>query len=273
MTWRVMKNLKLTIAYDGTGYSGWQVQPNGVTIQELLQNSVRKMTNEENNVVGSGRTDAGVHALAQVAVFRTEKDIPLDGFLKGINSDLPKDIRVLNIEEVSLDFHPIRDSKKKSYRYIISDEDAEHPLLLNRKWAVGRSLDLELMNEAARHLVGEHDFSAFKAADGVEKGSVRRIFKISVKELDCFGLWPRNDTNLPVIASGAKQSSSRSIVIDIIGNGFLKNMVRNIVGTLVDVGLKKITPNQFKDILDSRDRKRAGVCAPAHGLYLYSVEY
>lgn len=265
-----MRNIKLTIACDGTNYSGWQVQPERVTIQGLLQKAVREMTGEENNVVGSGRTDAGVHVLAQVAAFKTKTDILPEGFLKGINRTLPKDIRVLGVEEVGPDFHPIRDAKKKHYRYVVSEEGGEHPLFLNRKWAVGRGLNLEVMREAAGCLVGEHDFSSFRASDGEDRGRVREIFEVRVNQLDCFGLWPGNGTRVPPIASGV---CAKDVVIDIIGNGFLKNMVRNIVGTLVEVGLGKITPGEFRDILDSRDRKMAGVCAPAHGLYLHSVIY
>jgi tRNA pseudouridine38-40 synthase len=249
-----MHVIKLTISYDGTAYSGWQIQPNGVTIQELIQKAVREMTGEENNVVGAGRTDAGVHAFAQVASFRTERDISTDGFWQGLNSSLPPDIRIVVVEEASESFHPIRDSKSKHYRYIISVGGFEDPLNLNRSWFMRRPFDLELMNQAAGCLVGEQDFSAFRASDASGASPVKSVFSAH---------WNEEKLTDKYI----------NYYFEIKGNGFLKNMVRNIVGTLVDVGLKKITPDDFKNILDSKDRKKAGICAPASGLYLVSVEY
>jgi len=244
-----MRHIKLTIAYDGAGYSGWQIQPNATTIQELIQKAVREMTGEKINVVGSGRTDAGVHALGQVASFRTEKTIPLEGFRKGINNLLPKDIRILNAEEVEDGFHPIRNSKRKNYRYIITSDEFAHPLEVGRVWAIGRELDIDAMNKACEYLVGEHDFSSFRAADAHESDAIRKIFIVNFKR------------------------ENKCYIFDISGSGFLKNMVRNIVGTLYDVGIGKISPDKFKDILEAKDRKKAGVCAPASGLYLISVEY
>jgi len=173
-----MHNIKLTISYDGTNYSGWQIQPNGVTIHGLIQAAIRKMTGEENNLVGSGRTDAGVHAFAQVASFRTEKKIPPDGFRRGVNSLLPFDIRITDAEEADINFHPIRDAKSKEYHYLMSSEKREHPLCLNRAWCLGRELDIDAMNKAAAYLVGEHDFSAFKASDGCEESSVREVYRV-----------------------------------------------------------------------------------------------
>lgn len=272
-----MRTIKLTISYNGANYSGWQIQPNGVTVQELIQKAVREITGEENNVVGAGRTDAGVHALAQAASFRTEKDISLDGFRRGLNSMLPADIKILNADEVSENFHPIRDSKSKHYRYIISIGEFEDPLFVNRSWVINRQVDLKSMREAAEHLIGRHDFTSFRAADADDNGdAVRTIFSVEINEGvggSCRCGAPREQQLCPQESSAMKGPLNSPYLIDIKGSGFLKNMVRNIVGTLVDVGLGKITPEKFKEILDSKDRKKAGVCAPASGLYLISVEY
>lgn len=290
-----MRNIKLTISYDGTNYSGWQIQPNAVTIQELIQNAVRQMTSEANNVVGAGRTDRGVHALAQVAAFRTEKAIPLDGFRRGLNSTLPGDIRILAADDVELDFHPIRNAKAKHYSYLISEAEYEHPLYLNRSWCIGRrpaqspattNLNVRAMNKAAVCLVGEHDFSAFRAADGCDENPVRRVFGASIDySPPPYILPPKGGGDKINILSAkwggggtyrfnsAKWGGGGTCQFNIAGDGFLKNMVRNIVGTLLDVGLDKITPAEFEEIMASKDRKKAGVCAPASGLYLVSVEY
>jgi len=249
-----LRTVKLTIAYEGSLYSGWQIQPNATTIQEVLQKAVHEVTQENNNVIGAGRTDAGVHALGQVASFRTEKGIPLKKIKSAINRYLPKDIRILKTEEVNNTFHPIRDSKKKHYRYILALTENEHPLFLNRVWHVRKSLNIEAMKSASKYLIGKNDFSSFKASDGESIDSVREVYSVDIKE-ESFYLY------------------DIAYVIDVTGNGFLKNMVRNIVGTLIDVGSTKITSGDFKQILDAKDRKKAGVCAPASGLYLVSVMY
>lgn len=246
--------IRLQIAYDGTNYCGWQIQKNAISVQYLIQKFVREMTGEDNNVVGASRTDAGVHALAQVATFITEKKIPLDGFKMGLNSLLPRDIRIVGAKRVGGDFHPIKDTKGKHYRYIISEARDEHPLYLNRAWPLGKPLDVKEMKTGARHLLGRHDFSAFKAADGDKVDPVKRVKSISIKRQRGF-------------------VSERHYIIDVVGDGFLKNMVRNIVGTLAEVGLGKKAQADIKKILESRDRKKAGVCAPASGLYLVKVFY
>ena len=256
-----MRVIKLTLAYDGTNYAGWQIQKNATGIQAVLQAAVQKMTSEDNRVVGSGRTDAGVHALCQVASFKTDTDIPLEGFRKGINTILPTDIRILSVEEVSNDFHPIRDAKRKDYRYIIIQSENESPIFRNRAWMIRQTLDIEAMNAAAEVLVGKEDYSSFKASDGVDD-AVREVFSASFRTVRGEGIVPL-DLSL----------GETTIVFDISGEGFLKNMVRNIMGTLVDVGLGKLSTPQFKDILLAKDRKKAGVCAPASGLYLMHVTY
>lgn len=284
-----MRHIKLTIAYDGTNYCGWQIQENGTAVQELIQQGVRRMTGEENNVVGAGRTDAGVHALAQTASFRTEKNIPLEGFKLGLNCTLPRDIRVIGVEEVRLDFHPVRDAKSKHYRYLISEALEEHPLYLNRVWAVGRTLDIEKMREAAEHIIGRHDFSSFAAAGGALDNPVREVYEVDIVRIltspplvgEEQGGSGMNSymTTFPLFPSpqGREKSwmelSGCTISIDITGNGFLKQMVRNIVGTLVDVGTRRTAPDELGKILEARDRRMAGRTAPAHGLYLVGVEY
>lgn len=276
-----MRHIRLTIAYDGTNYSGWQIQPNATTIQELVQNAVRAMTGEECNVVGAGRTDAGVHAFAQVASFRTAKEVKLNGFLMGLNTNLPRDIRITGAEEVDINFHPIRDAKSKHYRYIISEYKEEHPLLLHRSWPVGRALDTGSMNEAAKFLIGKHDFTSFRASDSGDEGAVRRIHSAVFTRLSAnvvAGLCAGHKIYLNGGHRGPPLHlenfwTTREIEFNITGSGFLKHMVRNIVGTLVDVGLGRTTPEGFKNILEVKDRKKAGPCAPASGLYLVAVEY
>lgn len=251
----------MTISYDGTCYSGWQVQPNGVTIQEVMQGAITKMTGEKATLTASGRTDAGVHAIAQVANFRTSKDISCDGFQKGLNSLLPDDIVITAVEEVSEAFHAQKGAVSKCYRYMILNGPHTTPLLKNRFWWIRNKLNVGKMRSALKCLVGMHDFSAFCASDDCNGSKVREILDTRVDVI-------KKDYLLSMLSKDLK-----IILVDVAGTGFLKNMVRNIVGTVVDVGLNKIDKKEFKEIFESHDRKRAGVNAPAHGLYLLKVQY
>lgn len=239
------RNIKLTLEYDGTAYAGWQSQKNGLAIQEVVRRAIEQMTEEPVKLIGAGRTDAGVHAFGQVASFQTVRDIPCEGFLKGLNSLLPEDIRVKHCEEVSLHFHPIRDAKRKTYRYLFDTGKVPSALNRHRAWWVGLGLDWEAMEAAAACLIGEHDFKSFAAAGGEVKSSVRGLEKI---------VFARDQ-------------------ITFVGNGFLKQMVRNMIGTLVEAGRGGLQPEDVKKILESKDRTQAGPTAPPQGLYLVGVEY
>lgn len=231
--------------YDGTAYAGWQSQTNARAIQDVVREAIARMTEEKVNLIGASRTDTGVHALGQVASFQTARDISCEGFLKGLNSLLPDDIRVKHCEEVPLSFHPIRDAKRKTYRYLFDTGETPSALQRNRAWWVGPGLDWRGMEEAAQYLVGERDFKSFRGAHGEVKSTTRQLEKIVF----------------------AKDQ------ITFIGNGFLKHMVRNIVGTLIEVGRGRLQPDDIRKILAAKDRTQAGPTAPPQGLYLVGVEY
>jgi tRNA pseudouridine38-40 synthase len=244
-----MRTIKLTIEYEGTQYAGWQVQPNGLSVQEVMEEALAKLLKEKVRIASSGRTDAGVHALGMVAAFRTEKSIPVRAFSDGLNSLLPPDIAVREAEEAPADFNPRRDAKGKHYRYTILTAARRSPLSRLFAWRVGCDLDVEAMAQAARHFVGERDFAAFRAANCAAKTSVRRIDNLEIRREGDF------------------------LIVDVRGSGFLKNMVRIIVGTLVSVGRGGMSPDVIPLLLESRDRTRAGSTAPPQGLCLIEVYY
>lgn len=244
-----MHNLKLSVEYDGTAYHGWQVQPGLPTVQGFLQDTAKRISGEEVRITGAGRTDAGVHALGQVANFWTAKDLTYENWQRAFNSLLPPDIVVRNVEIAPEGFDARRSATHKTYRYAILN--APHPSALDRHWLlhIPDRLDVASMADAAAFLIGEHDFSAFRAADGDSSNSIRRVSEA------------RFDTE------------GNRILLVITGGGFLKHMIRIVVGTLLDVGRGKLTPRGFWEILQSKDRQRAGRTAPAHGLCLMRVTY
>jgi tRNA pseudouridine38-40 synthase len=244
-----MRTIKLTIEYEGTQYAGWQVQPNGLSVQEVVEEALAKLLKEKVRISSSGRTDAGVHARGMVAAFRTERNIPVRAFSDGLNSLLPPDIAVREAEEAPADFNPRRDAKGKHYRYTILTAARRSPLSRLFAWRVGCDLDVEAMAQAARHFVGERDFAAFRAANCAAKTSVRRIDNLEIRREGDF------------------------LIVDVRGSGFLKNMVRIIVGTLVSVGRGGMSPDVIPLLLESRDRTRAGSTAPPQGLCLIEVYY
>lgn len=244
-----MRNIKLTVEYDGTSYHGWQTQNNSVAVQDIIQKSIEKLTGEECSLIGSSRTDAGVHALGHVSNFTTNCTIPADRFPYAINSFLPDDIVVKNAEEVSMDFHARFWAKGKKYRYLIHNHVYRSALLRNRAYHVRYPMDFEAMQKASLYFLGEHDFSAFMATGGSAKTTVRNITDVLLIKKDDV------------------------IQFEITGNGFLYNMVRIIAGTLVYVGLGKIAPEDITGIIEGRDRRKAGKTAPSHGLYLVEVYY
>ena len=254
----MLRNIRLTIQYNGTRYHGWQRQIDPLTIQEVIETALRKMTGEQVRITGSGRTDAGVHALAQVANFHTDTEIPIEGLLKGLNSLLPKDIAILAASEIPSEFHSIRDSISKVYCYRILVADTRIPLWEERAWVLNRPLDLASMKEALLPLMGTHDFSAFRASGSSANTSVRTVYLCKIKA---------------VTGEIFPPSGGIHYMFHIAADGFLRYMVRNIVGLLVQIGLGTRSPKDMAQVLASRDRSTAGPTAPARGLYLKHVFY
>ncbi len=245
-----MRNIKLTIEYDGTNYHGWQVQKNALTVQECVEKALAKLLGTETGVVGCSRTDVGVHAYGQVAHFFTNSTIPGEKFSYAINNLLPDDIVIQKSEEVPGDFHARYSSKGKKYRYLICNSAHQSAIMRNRACHVRPELDFEQMRKAAEHFVGEHDFAAFQATGGQVRSTVREIYSMNVS---------KKEDNL--------------IEIEVTGNGFLYNMVRIIAGTLIYVGMGKLKQKEIPDIIKSLDRTKAGKTAPAQGLYLMEIYY
>lgn len=244
-----MKRIRLTVAYDGTAYHGWQVQNNGETIESVLNRELSALLKEEIVVTGASRTDSGVHALGNVAVFDTKSRIPADKISYALNQRLPEDIRVQRSEEVAPDFHPRKVNGRKTYEYRILNREFELPSMRLNSWFFHGKLDIERMQQAAAYLVGEHDFRSFCSVHAQSEDTVRTIYSLDVsREGEC-------------------------ILIRVSGSGFLYNMVRILAGTLVQVGLGKLQPPEMEKILAARDRQAAGPTAPAHGLTLVSLEY
>ena len=241
--------IRLTVEYDGTAYVGWQRQKNGLSVQQALEEAFEKASGERAAITGAGRTDAGVHALAQVAHLDTACTIPPEKISYAMNTFLPPDIRVKRSERADDRFHARFDARGKTYRYTIYN--APHPSAIYRNLSchISNELDIEAMRTAAAHLVGEHDFAAFCAAGSEVKNTVRIIHSLTITGAEPF------------------------IHIDVTGSGFLYHMVRIIAGTLIDVGLRRIPPERVQEILDGKDRNAASPTAPAQGLTMVSVYY
>ena len=245
-----MRHIRLVVEYDGSQLHGWQRQDNAPTVQQHLEEALGKLLTHETQVVGASRTDAGVHARGQVASFRSERDIPVHGVRRGLNSMLPDTIAIRDASEVTEDFHPRFSATGKHYRYTILTRNERSPRFRDRAWHHPDPLNVAAMQEGARALIGEHDFAAFRAAGCSAKTTVRRVDAIALTRL-----------------------APHLLDIDIRGNAFLRQMVRIIVGTLVEVGTGKRSPAQVAEILAGKDRTRAGVTAPPQGLELIEVRY
>ena len=255
-----MKHLLLTITYDGTGFHGWQRQPGQRTVQGELERVLSILCRDEITIAGASRTDAGVHAYGQRAGFSGEFGIPVEKIAFAANRLMDKDVRILEAVEVSEEFHPRFDAKGKTYLYKIRNSQEPDVMLRNFHYHVEKPLDLVAMQEAATYLVGEQDFRSFLAAGGKEpETTVRRIIGA-----ECY---------LEDEGDSAEPGFPQNIVFEVIGSGFLYNMVRIITGTLVEIGLGKRAPVEMKSIIESRDRRRAGHTAPPQGLYLKEVYY
>lgn len=244
-----MGRVRLTVAYDGTGYHGWQIQDNGITIESELNRCLSELLGEQIQVIGASRTDAGVHALGNIAVFDTESRIPAEKISYALNQRLPEDIRIQRSEEVAPDWHPRRCESRKTYEYRIYR--AEFPMPVKRLYSYFMYCrpDVERMREAAHFLEGEHDFKSFCQTGSQTESTVRTIYYLEVEE------------------QGA------DLVIRICGSGFLYNMVRIIAGTLIEVGQGKREPGSMTAVLEAKDRSAAGPTAPAHGLTLVKYEF
>ena len=243
-----VRTIKLIIEYDGTGYAGWQVQPNGLAVQQVMEEGLARLVKHPVKLFSSGRTDAGVHARGMVAAFRTETAIPVQAFRDGLNAFLPPDIAVRHAAEASADFDPRRDAKGKHYRYTILRAPCRAPLARLFAWHLRKPLDLERMRQAAALFVGEHDFASFRTSGCAAKTTVRRIDAVEVGQEGEF------------------------IHVDVQGSGFLRNMVRIMVGTLVEVGSGRLAPERVRQCLEEPGCS-AGPTAPPHGLCLVEVYY
>lgn len=243
------RNILLKIEYDGTDYSGWQSQKNSRSIQDTIEAALKRITGRKARLISCGRTDAGVHALGQVVNFKTASDIPLYKLQRGLNSVLPKDIVIKETREVPLKFHSRFDARSKVYTYTLLNGPSPAAISRNYVHNVPYKLNFGLMRREAECLVGRHDFKSFQAADKVERSSVRTIKRLDVKK------------------------SGDLIKITVEADGFLYNMVRNIVGTLIEIGRGKFKPGSMVKILKAKDRKLAGPTAPAGGLCLMEVKY
>lgn len=245
-----MKRIKLTVAYDGTAYRGWQLQPNGITIEEVLNKALSDLLKEPVCITGASRTDSGVHAVGNIAVFDTEKRIPGDKICYAVNRQLPEDIRILCSEEVPLDWHPRKQNCVKTYEYKILNCKIDVPTRRLYAHFCYFPLDVEKMRRAAGYLIGEHDFASFCSARHQAEETVRTLYEVSIEK-----------------------GTDDIITIRLRGNGFLYNMVRIIAGTLMKVGMGVYPPEHVKEILEARDRQTAGQTAPAKGLTLVGIEY
>ena len=244
-----MRAIKLTIEYDGTNYAGWQVQANGLGVQQVVEEALAVILGSKVRLYSSGRTDAGVHAKGMVAAFRTDKLFPLSAFCAGVNCHLPHDIAVRSAEEASEDFDPRRDASGKHYRYTILNTQRRSPLCRLYAWHLKGRLDLDPMRKAAMHMLGEKDFAAFRTSGCAARTTVRNVYSLDITREGEF------------------------ILIDVKGSGFLRNMVRIMVGTLVQVGEGKIAPDSVPEFFSGKKGTTAGMTAPAHGLCLEEVYY
>jgi tRNA pseudouridine38-40 synthase len=257
-----MRHIKLILQFDGSGYSGWQVQESDRTIQGVLEGALFSITKEQIRITGCSRTDAEVHALEFVAAFRTNSTMKPDEFLRALNSNIPQDIRVIDAEECDGSFHPRYDAKSKLYSYLISTAVPQNVFLNRYAWQMPYrdGLDVDVMKEASKFLIGEHDFTSFRASGCGAKHPVRKVLNIEITKMTSIDFMTFR-LDIPVIK------------ISIEANAFLRHMVRNIAGTLVEMGKGRIEASKMEEILNARDRSAAGKTAPACGLFLERVRY
>jgi tRNA pseudouridine38-40 synthase len=268
----VPRTLKLTIAYDGTDFAGWQRQATERTVQAAIEDALLPIDGERVIVTGAGRTDAGVHAAGQVASIRLRSSIANEILLRALNATLPADVRVLAIDDAPEGFNAQFAAKRKTYRYSLWSDGVVPPALRRYVWHIPQRLSVAAMDEAAAVLIGTHDFSAFQASGGDVQTTVRGVLTSRIETMT-----PNAATGDGLLAGAVAvpvaMLSGRLICYEITGAGFLRHMVRNIVGTLVDIGRDRLAVGEMRAVLESRDRARASATAPSHGLTLWSVDY
>lgn len=255
-----MRTIRLFIAYDGTAYQGWQSQRSGKTIQDILVKALKSITGEQVRLTGASRTDAGVHALEQVAAYETSSMLSADTLKRALNAQLPADIRILKAGQAGTSFHPRYDALRKTYCYLIQQGEISSAFLHRYAWHIRTRIDIAAMKDAAGYLLGEHDFSSFRGSGCGSKHPVRHIVSLAITQ-------HRRMTFMTMPVRG------EFLRIEIQANAFLRHMVRNIVGTLVEVGRGKMAPDAMSALLKSCNRRNAGPTAPAQGLFLKKILY
>ncbi len=248
-----LRFLRIKLAYDGRDFVGWQVQPGQRSVQDDLQRAWRAVTGESTAIAASGRTDSGVHALGQVCGVATASTLACDALRRALNAQLAADVRVLNVDPAPAGFDPVRDALRKTYRYVLQSGRVPHLFWRHYAWYVPGALDVEAMRSAAKLLIGEHDFASFQTSGSARRTTVRHVQQLIVRD-EQVGGYPQ-------------------LHVEITANGFLYNMARSLVGTLVWVGRGKRQPAWVAEVLAATDRRRAGPTAPGYGLYLVHVEY
>jgi tRNA pseudouridine38-40 synthase len=264
------RTLKLIVAYDGAGYVGWQRQANGTSIQGLIEDAIARIEGHEVTLTGAGRTDAGVHALGQVASVRISSTITCESYVRALNGLLPDDIRVRRVDDVPLAFHARFDVRAKTYRYRLLNAQIASPYDARNSWHETYPLDVEAMRAALGLCLGEHDFAAFQATGSSIRDTVRTMHAARITQAASGDAWPSLHEDGE---DGEKGNASRVLAISVTGDGFLRHMVRTMVGTLVEVGRGRWPPAELGRILASQDRSQAGPTAPPQGLFLVDVAY
>lgn len=269
----MLRNIMLTVSYQGTRYCGWQIQPDAPTVQDCVERALFKLTGTQTRVLCASRTDSGVHALGQVACFQTESTIAAAQFRRGLQRFLPPDIAIVMSQEVSPDFHATFSAIRKRYRYLIFDGAVLPPFLQHQVYRHRSELDVEAMQGALPHLLGTHDFRCFETNYPNKATSVRTIMEATMQRVPHWSIWGTDHNWLPSDARPHQAPHSPLICFEIMADGFLYNMVRAIVGTLVQVGRGQKPPHHIADVITSMDRSNAGTTAPPDGLFLVQVVY
>ncbi len=265
-----MRNIRLKLAYNGGNYVGWQVQPNGVSVQSLVERAIEKLTGETVRLRAAGRTDSGVHALGQVANFESQCTIPCEGLRRGLQALLPLDVVVVHVDEVPASFHATYSAIKKRYRYVIHQSPIRSPFLAGQVWQRNDLLDLNRLQRASASLLGTHDFRCFESHFPNKASSVRTVLEAKWFLAESWPVW--NPCSLESIEP-LSHPDGPFLCFEIVANGFLYNMVRAIVGTFIKVGRGQWSPEDVRNIIANQDRSLAGETAPPQGLYLVEVDY